>query len=68
MNYYMIRIYLLCTFVIYYSLCLLKHLQVLDLSDNDFSDGLPSVVGEITTLTTLDLFDCKLKDLPQRYV
>ena len=56
------------TFVIYYSLCSLKHLQVLDLSYNDFSNGLPSVVGKITTLNTLELRHCRLKELPQRYV
>ena len=60
--------YSFCIFAVYYSLCSLKHLQVLDLSYNDFSDGLPSVVGEITTLNTLNLSGCKLKDIPQRYV
>ena len=45
----------------------LKCLQKLDLDGNDFSQGLPDVIGELSALTDLSLFQCGLKTLPLRY-
>ena len=50
------------------SLSTLKELKGLDLSGNNFSESLPDVVGSISTLNKLDLWDCQLTGLPERYV
>ena len=51
---------------VYCSLCKLTELKVLGLSDNNFSDGLPDVIVQLTSLNTLDLRWCKLTTLPVR--
>ncbi|XP_067944838.1 malignant fibrous histiocytoma-amplified sequence 1 homolog [Watersipora subatra] len=43
----------------------LKRLKVLTLDFNNFSAGLPPVIGEIGTLEILLLRNCQLTDLPQ---
>ena len=52
--------------VLYYSVGKLTQLKVLDLWGNKFSDGLPDVIGQLTSLNTLDLESCKLTTLPER--
>ena len=59
---------LLCNIVLLYSISKLTKLSELYFRDSNFSDGLPSVIGEITTLKTLSLDWCKLVDLPMRCV
>ena len=54
-------------YVIYYRLSSLTHLKVLDVTSNSFSQGLPTVITEITSLETLILWGCQLSELPQRY-
>ena len=51
----------------YYRLSSLKQLKVLDVSENNFTQGLPTVITEITSLETLKLERCKLSELPERY-
>ena len=53
--------------IIYYRLSSLKQLKVLDVGNNNFSRGLPTVITEITSLETLKLRVCELSELPQRY-
>ena len=50
----------------YCSFSKLTELKVLNLSDNNFSDGLPDVIGQLTSLNTLNLKKCKLSTLPVR--
>ncbi|XP_067946311.1 malignant fibrous histiocytoma-amplified sequence 1 homolog [Watersipora subatra] len=47
------------------SLSSLTQLEELQLSDNNFKEGLPEVVGTLTSLTELHLIDCQLQDLPE---
>ena len=51
----------------YCSLSTLKKLSELYIDKNDFSDGLPSVISELESLTVLNVRDCKLTELPSRY-
>ena len=53
--------------VIYYRLSSLKQLKVLNVGDNNFTQGLPTVITEITSLETLKLKECQLSELPERY-
>lgn len=46
----------------------LKDLQILNLSKNDFSKGLPEVICQLTALQDLNLGGCKLSSLPDRFV
>ena len=46
----------------------MKELKELHLSGNNFSEGLPDVVSNISTLNRLDLAKCDLTELPERYV
>ncbi|XP_067935178.1 malignant fibrous histiocytoma-amplified sequence 1-like [Watersipora subatra] len=48
------------------SLTELEHLHVLNLSDSNFSAGLPEVISQLTGLTQLYLNSCKLTNLPRR--
>ena len=52
--------------VLYYSVGKLTQLKVLDLWGNKFSDGLPDVIGQLTSLNTLDVQNCILTSLPKR--
>ena len=61
-------IYSVIYIIILYSLSKLTELSELILSYNNFSTGLPSVIGELTTLKVLHLEWCQLADLPVRYV
>ena len=56
-----ISIMIIC---ILYSLSKLTELKVLDLEGNNFSDGLPDVIGQLTSLNTLNLGGCNLSTLP----
>ena len=58
-------IILICVIFIFSSLSKLSQLEVLNLCYNDFSGGLPSVIGELTRLKELDLDRCNIKDLPE---
>ena len=51
---------------VYCRLSPLKHLKVLQLTENELSAGLPSAIGEIDTLNRLEIYKCGLKTLPQR--
>jgi Leucine-rich repeat (LRR) protein len=52
-------------YIIYYCrLGSLHKLEELDLEGNNFSAGLPPVVGKLTTLKSLDLERCKLINIP----
>ena len=53
--------------VIHYRLSSLKQLKVLDVCGNEFRQGLPTVITEITSLEILKLGLCQLSELPQRY-
>ena len=58
----------MCIQYILYSLTKLTELSDLILSGNPFSKGVPSIIGELTTLKVLHLSNCQLVDLPVRYV
>ncbi|XP_067946316.1 malignant fibrous histiocytoma-amplified sequence 1 homolog [Watersipora subatra] len=47
------------------SLSSLTQLEWLGLRDNNFKEGLPEVVGALTSLTWLHLICCQLQDLPE---
>ncbi|XP_067947165.1 malignant fibrous histiocytoma-amplified sequence 1 homolog [Watersipora subatra] len=49
----------------YFSLSSLTQLKGLALTGNNFKEGLPEVVGTLTTLTELLLDWCQLQDLPE---
>ena len=51
-----------------YSLTKLYQLTTLHLDKNDFSKGMPEVIGHMTSLKVLRMINCKLNDLPQRLV
>ena len=55
---------LISTFYILSSLSKLSQLRVLNLNDNNFSGGLPSVIEELTRLEELFLWKCKIRYLP----
>ena len=59
----MYKIELIC-----YSLTRLNQLKNLYVDNNDFSKGMPDVIGQITSLSELLMRNCKLTDLPQRLV
>ena len=52
--------------IFFYSFTALDKLSILDLSDNDFSGGLPDVVGGLAALKSLALKNCALTSLPSR--
>ena len=52
--------------VLLFSLSKLSQLQHLDVSDNELELKSIGVVGEIPSLTKLNLNLCRLKELPQR--
>ena len=41
---------------------------MLNLSENDFSKGLPMVVTKLQSLRGLSVWNCQLADLPDEYV
>ena len=43
-----------------------SHLKSLLLRDNNFAEGLPDVIGQLTSLNVLDLRSCSLKNIPSR--
>ena len=53
--------------IIYFRLSSLKQLKVLDVSNNNFTQGLPTVITEITSLEILKLKSCLLFELPHKY-
>jgi len=53
---------------VYYSMSNLKNLKTLNMSGNNFSEGLPDVVTSMTYLRELDISYCKLPTLPERLV
>ena len=63
--YFLMLIILICVIFIFSSLSKLSQLEVLNLNYNDFSEGLPSVIGELTRLKELNLDRCNIKDLPE---
>ena len=60
-------IYFVIYIIILYSLSKLTELSKLSLSINDFNKGVPSVIGELTTLKVLHLMECQLGDISERY-
>ncbi|XP_067937107.1 uncharacterized protein [Watersipora subatra] len=44
----------------------LSHLEILKLSSNDFSEGLPEVICNLTSLKSLDVDRCEISQLPER--
>ena len=50
------------------SLIELRRLKCLNLRENDFTEGLPSVIEKLTSLEILHLVECHLKDLPEGWV
>ena len=52
---------------VFYSLAQLTHLKRLNLDKNDFSSGVPAVIGELASLEELELWRCNIEDLPARY-
>ena len=52
--------------VLLFSLSKLSQLQHLDVSDNELELKSIGVIGEIPSLTKLNLNLCRLKELPQR--
>jgi len=53
---------------VYYSVSNLKNLGTLDMSWNNFSEGLPDVVTSMTSLRKLVISSCKRPTLPERLV
>jgi len=51
---------------VYYSMSNLKNLDTLNMSLNNFSEGLPDVFTSMTSLRKLDISFCKLPTLPER--
>lgn len=59
----------LCTCVICYSISLLKALEVLDISENNLSEGFhDDLFTPLQSLRELDMAMCSLKALPNRCV
>jgi len=46
----------------------LKNLEELNIQENEFSAGLPDVVGSIQSVKALDIGNCQLTTLPATYV
>jgi len=46
----------------------LKNLGNLFIQENNFSEGLPDVFTSMTSLKMLDIRNCKLPTLPERFV
>jgi len=53
---------------VYYSMSNLKNLETLNMSRNNFSEGLPDVFTSMTSLSELNMKDCALPTLPERFV
>jgi len=53
---------------VYYSMSNLKNLETLNMSFNKFSEGLPDVVTSMTSLRKLDMQNCELPTLRERFV
>jgi len=53
---------------VYYSMSNLKNLETLFMSGNKFSDGLPDAFTSMTSLRRLDMKNCELPTLPERFV
>jgi len=53
---------------VYYSMSNLKNLETLNMSWNKFSEGLPDVFTSMTLLRELDMQNCELPTLPERFV
>jgi len=53
---------------VYCSMSNLKNLETLNMSGNNFSDGLPDLFTSMTSLRELDMQYCKLETLPERLV
>jgi len=52
-----------------YSISSLKNLEVLNISDNNLSEGLPdNIFTSLLSLRELNMRDCKLSTLPNRCV
>jgi len=52
---------------LYYSLCQLTHLEKLNIAHNPLNT-VPEVVSSLTSLKELDMWNCKLFNLPERFV
>jgi len=50
----------------YYSMSNLKNLEILNMSENNFSRGLPDVFTSMTSLRELNAYNCELPALPKR--
>jgi len=53
---------------VYYSMSNLKNLETLNMSFNNFSEGLPDVFTSMTSLKELNIIYCALPTLPERLV
>jgi len=52
-----------------YSICSLRSLEVLDISENNLSESLPDdIFASLLSLRELDMRGCKLVTLPNRCV
>ena len=56
----------ICLPALCFSLLSLQQLEVLDLSEVDYSNSVLEVVGQINSLTELYLKHCRLQELPER--
>jgi len=52
---------------LYYSLCQLTQLEILDIGDNALNT-VPDVVSSLTSLKQLDMSYCDISSLPERFV
>jgi len=53
--------------ILYYSLCQLTQLEKLDIGENPFNT-VPEVVSSLTSLKKLNMSDCKISTLHERFV
>jgi len=52
---------------LFYSLCQLTQLEKLNIAKNSLNT-VPEVVSSLTSLKELDMWQCELSDLPERFV
>jgi len=55
-------------YYVHYSMSNLKNLETLDMSWNNFSEGLPDVFTSMISLRELSMQNCELPTLPERLV